>query len=124
MRHVPRFNIGLEPYRSRYQRHINGNAIYALDDSCFARYRQMTRQTYGDGAFDVAMNLYLLGMNRIRIFQSVGHRFQQSRVIADVGVSMIDTDNTEGVREEFPGTFLIHGKASFVRYPLLNFMQY
>lgn len=121
MQYNPKFNIAIEPYRSRYQRHINGNSLYALGDPCFDTFRRLTKQVYGYGAFDVAMTLYLMDMKRVKTFQALNFRFQYSRLLANIALWDIDVNQLPKL---FPGTYLIHGKAKFVKYPGLNYMQY
>lgn len=121
MRYRPRFNVGWEPFRSSYQRHLNGNAIYALDDKCFARYRELVRGVYGDGAFDVAMSYYRMSLKRVETYQMIAHRFAVSEVMTDLGVARF---TEEEVRERFAGTYLVHGKFMHVSHAWVNFMQY
>lgn len=121
MRYAPKFNIGLEPFRSHYQRHLNGNAIYKLDDRCFSKYRELSRRQYGNGAFDVAMTHFRLGMARIMTFQEVAHRFQLTELMVDIGVTEVGEDE---LLRRFPGTYLVHGKYMHVKHPGINFMQY
>lgn len=113
MHYPPRFHIGWQPFRERYLRHLNGNAIYALDDPCYASARRLARETFGDDkAFDVAMEFYLLGLGRIMTYQAVAHRFQICRVVANTAVSPI---SLETARNSFEGTFLVHGKYDMIR---------
>lgn len=121
MRYTPRFNIGWEPFRSLYQRHLNGNAMYALDDGCFDRYRELVRGVYGEGAFDVAMSYYRMSLKRVETFQMVAHRFGVSEVITDLGVTKF---TEEEVRRRFAGTYLVHGKFMHVKHAWLNLMRY
>lgn len=121
MRFTPRFNVGLEPFRSRYQRHLNGNGIYALGDPCFDRFRQLTRDAYGTAAFDVAMAQYRLAMRNVAVFQEVAHRFQATELIAHIGLANM---GEQQLLERFPRAFLVHGKYMHVKHPGLNFMQY
>lgn len=121
MQYPPKFNIGVEPFRTQYQRHMNGNSIYKLDDPCFDKYRELTRNYYGNGAFDVAMTMYRLSMRRIRTFQAIAHRFQASNVIADLGVTWFSEAE---LVSSLPDTYLAHAKFMYVKHPGMNFMQY
>lgn len=121
MRYSSRFNIGWEPWRSMYQRHLNGNGIYVLDDKCFEKYRELVRKEYGNGAFDVAMTYYRLKMGNLGIYKAVASRFQVTEVVADMGVGVFQE---EEVREKMPRVYLVHGKFMHVKRPWLNFGQY
>lgn len=113
MRYAPRFHIGWEPFRTSYLRHINGNALYALGDVCFDRFRYLVDQQYGDGAYDVARAFYLLDVGHIMTFQAVAHRFQVSRVVADMGVIEVDE---ESLLKQLAGTYLVHAKHPFRKH--------
>lgn len=119
MRYPTKFNIALEPFRSRYQRHINGNSIYRIGDSCFSAYRKLVRDEYGNGAFDVAMVYYRLDSSRLAVWQAVAHRFQVSTLV--VGLSVHHFDNLPDL---FPTTYLVHGKADFVKKTMFGILQY
>lgn len=113
--------VGWEPYRTWYQGHLNGNAIYKAGDRCFRRYRELVRDEYGDAAFDVAMTYYRMSLKRIMVLKNVASRFQVTDVIAHLGVTRFDEDE---VRRRFPTAYLVHGKFMHVKRPWLNFMQY
>lgn len=112
MRYQPRFVVAPEPYRSAYTRHINGNAIYDLQDPCFAHYRTLVHAAYGDAAFDVAMSLYRTPRYRYILEHSLAHRFAATNVIADMGIEGFA--NIEEMRLKLPGTYLAHAKFNFV----------
>lgn len=113
MHYVPRFHIGWEPFRSNYLRHLNGNALYALDNRCFDAFRTLVAEHFGrDAAFDVAMTLYLLGVGRVSVYQAVAHRFQTTDVIVGMGVTMVDDD---AISDRLPDTFLVHGKYNLLQ---------
>lgn len=121
MQYAPKFNVGIEPFRTQYQRHLNGNSIYRLDDVCFDKYRALSRNAYGNGAFDVAMTMYRLSTRRIRTFQVTAHRFQASNVVAGLGVTSFSEAELVA---RLPDTYLVHAKFLYVKHPRLNFMQY
>ena len=51
-----------EPYRSNYQRHINGNSIYKLGDPCFNQFLDNVYSEYGyDANLEHAATLRLCG---------------------------------------------------------------
>lgn len=112
MRYQPRMVVALEPFRSAYTRHLNGNALYDLHDPCFARYRDLTRQSYGDAAFDVAMANFRMRRSQYRLEHALAHRFVATEVIADLGVERF-TSISE-LREKLPGTFIAHAKFNYV----------
>lgn len=112
MRYQPRMHVGWEPFRTRYLRHMNGNALYALNDQCFAAFRRVAATMFPGKAFDVAMMFALLDVRAIMRFQSVAFRFQYSRVVADASVARVDRDTA---LREYPGTYLVHGKNRFLK---------
>jgi len=121
MRYAPKFNVAVEPARGAFARHINGNALYRLGDPCFAAYLTAVRAAYGDAAFDVAMNLYRSGLSRARVAQDTAWRFAYTDVVAHLSLTAFDVRR---LREELPGTYLVHGKARMVRPGQWGFLKY
>lgn len=121
MIYSPRFNLGYMPYRDWYQRHINGNGVYKLNDACYSTFRKLVRDSYGDKAYDVSTAYYLQSWRNVRVMQSIGWRFGYSGVLVDVGV-IGDLQDVENVGGE--NVVLVHGKARFVENAWINFMRY
>jgi hypothetical protein len=69
-----------EPYRSNYQRHINGNSIYKLGDPCFNQFLDNVYSEYGyDANLEHAATLRLCGRSRL-------HRAWAFPLASSVGV--------------------------------------
>lgn len=112
MQYQPRTVVAVEPFRSAYTRHLNGNAVYDLHDPCFARYRGLTRQAFGDAAFDVAMANLRMRRSQYRLEHALAHRFVATNVIADLGVERFAS--LSELRERLPGTFIAHAKFKYI----------
>lgn len=120
MRYQPRFLIAPEPFRTMYTWHINGNAVYNIGNRCFARYRQLTREVYGDAAYDVALAYFRLSRRNYMTAHAVASHFSITNVIIDLGVERIPS--LAELRARFPDTFLVHGKHNYV-YKQLGLAQ-
>ncbi|GJQ08996.1 hypothetical protein GpartN1_g787.t1 [Galdieria partita] len=115
MRYKPRFSCAFEPYRTRYLRHINGNAIYKLGDPCFIRFLENVFREYPYLAFDTSINFYRLDLHHYTTYQYTAHRFQVTDVMADLGVVRYDEDK---LRAELPNTYTAHGKFMYTERQL------
>lgn len=112
MRYQPRFIIAPEPFRSQYTWHINGNAVYEIRSSCFARYRELVRATYGDAAYDVALAMYRQTRRNYALSHTVAPRFGFTNVIIDLGIERISS--MQSLRGTFPETYLVHAKHEYI----------
>uniref|UniRef100_A0A6T6MI61 Uncharacterized protein n=1 Tax=Timspurckia oligopyrenoides TaxID=708627 RepID=A0A6T6MI61_9RHOD len=114
MRFEQVFSIAIEPYRSMYQYHINGNALYRLGDRCFESFLEDAKR-YGMcelWCYDTCINAYLHSLSNLNLYHTVAHRFIISDFIAHLGGHQFDLNT---FRRQSPNTALIHGKSHFVQ---------
>mmetsp|Transcript_17498 Transcript_17498/g.38003 ORF Transcript_17498/g.38003 Transcript_17498/m.38003 type:complete len:320 (+) Transcript_17498:363-1322(+) len=113
MRFEQAFSLAIEPYRSMYQYHINGNALYRVGDPCFNAFLRDARR-HGNcelWCYDTCINIYLHSLRNANLYHTTAHHFLASDVVAHMGGRPFDL---AAFRAQSPGTFLVHGKSHFV----------
>ena len=95
--------LGLEPYRSAYLYHINGNALYRVGCPCFEAFLRAVRAAYRDYAFDTSIAFYRLEYRHYALFQRTAHRFAYTDVVADCCDYPLSQCYTDGA-------YVVHGK--------------
>lgn len=122
MRYPKPIVLGLEPYRSHYLHHINGNAIYRVGCPCFKAYLREVWREYGDYAFDTSIAFHRLDLRNYALLQRIAHRFVHTNVVADLGTfdySAWKAGNDGDKAHEnaaLAGTYIAHGKSMYSRF--------
>ncbi len=117
----------------RFMRHLNGNAVYAAGDPAFQEFLVDLERRLGEllaedprYAYDLALEVLFSAASSDaqatereralwRYLQPIAHRFQATDLIQNMGghvdVQGLDPVLLDAVRDESPGTYLIHNSA-------------
>ena len=102
--HLARVEVGLQPHRSTYYDHLNGNAIYRLGDRCFETFLRFVRAQHWAQPFDASIAFIMHDPRNFRLRQMLEHRFWPSNFIVNYGLAEFDE------RELSASTYFVHGK--------------
>lgn len=94
--------------------HINGNALYRLDDPSFLAYLEAVQEDFDQrmsryvGSFDLAIYLFWRGLEPYHRVAALTHRFVYTDLVQNV---YITPTSIAAILQESPGTYLVHGRA-------------